>query len=804
MSGADAAAAPPRIRRVLLANRGEVVIRIAKTLRFMGIESVAVYTDADAGAPFTRATDAATCLGENRNYLNITEVVRAGKRMGCDAVHPGYGFLAENADFADAVVAAGMIFIGPTAESIRALGSKAEAKRLLQKDGSGVPVIPGYLAEPGSQSAIAPAAWAAKADEVGYPVLIKAAAGGGGKGMRVVRRKEDFLASYDAVITEAKGAFGDSTVLLERYFEDVRHIEVQIMGDQYGDVIHLFERECSIQRRHQKLLEECPAASLDISLRQRICDAAVRVGKAARYRNAGTVEFIVDAAKGEFFFLEVNTRLQVEHAVTELCTGVDIVSTQVLVAQGWRAVDAVAASRRRSDVYQGVLPAPSTVPLSSAVGFAIEARVYAEDDNFAPSIGTVTAVAESCDAEYHTTVAPGTSVGVHYDGLLTKVIAYSTSSRAAAIDALIAGLRNTVIFGVQQANRKALIRLLQHPLVVSGRMATNLIDKGAIDAAYLRASLSSKGLAGCATLSDAQRDCGLIAAAIACEAIAERNATERRPAGPWRQARRGWTNTRAGQATAPKLLIASHDQTMVFEVTPQYAHDASKIARSTVTLRQDAKDPSPPTDIRISVDWTAPMPSRLRPHPDSRGLKSVSVTHYDSNGAPVFMEAAVTQITKADGALWAADDATKPVLEIVHVHLFESGNSFSFGIVDRHAGNAMVSAPPTGSLLPANYGTQSMAAAAALAGEDGAAGPADAATAANVIAVRSPIPAKVVRVELPSGTAVKKDQVVVVLESMKMETKVAAPADGTLTVKVKAGDMVQGTKVLFEIATDPK
>ena len=319
-------------------------MRVARTLRFMGIETVAIFTDADAGAPFTRATDAAVPLGDNKGYLNIAAVVAAGKRSSCDAVHPGYGFLAENADFADAVTAAGMIFIGPTAASIRGLGSKSEAKRLLQTSNSGVPVIPGFLAAAGQT--LTPEEWKAKAAEVGYPVLIKAAAGGGGKGMRVVRSPDEFLGSFDAVLTEAKGAFGDSTVLLERYCENVRHIEVQILGDSHGNVLHLFERECSIQRRHQKLLEECPAASLPLELRARICDAAVKVGQAVRYQNAGTVEFIVDGEKGEFFFLEVNTRLQVEHAVTELCTGVDIVGAQVLIAGGAKVADAVAASRR--------------------------------------------------------------------------------------------------------------------------------------------------------------------------------------------------------------------------------------------------------------------------------------------------------------------------------------------------------------------------------------------------------------------------------------------------------------------------
>jgi propionyl-CoA carboxylase alpha chain len=410
------------IRKLLVANRGEIARRVFRTCEQLGIATAAVYEEADRNAPHVR--DAREAVNVS-SYLSIHAMVSAAQRVGASAIHPGYGFLAENADFAAACEAAGIVFVGPRADTIRAMGSKIEARKIAE--GLCIPVIPSD----------------------GYPLIVKAAAGGGGKGMRRVDRAEDLDEAVAAARGEAESAFGDGTLLVERYLEEARHIEVQFFGDGQGNVIDLFERECSLQRRHQKIIEESPAPGIDRQLRNALCDAAVKLGRALNYTGAGTVEFLL-ASTGEFYFLEVNTRIQVEHPVTEMVTGLDLVRMQIEVAEGQGiALDPVRAS-----------------------GHAIEARLYAEDPSsgFLPSTGTILAWRPPAGVRVESGIETGSVVGIAYDPLLAKIIAYGRD-REEAIRKLRHALEETLVHGVV-TNREYLIRVLEHPDFSTGRVHT--------------------------------------------------------------------------------------------------------------------------------------------------------------------------------------------------------------------------------------------------------------------------------------------------------------------------------------------
>ncbi len=441
---------------VLVANRGEIAVRVFRTLRAMGIRSVAVHSDADAGALHTRLADVAVPIGPApaaQSYLSIERVLDAAARTGAQAIHPGYGFLSENVDFARACAAAGIVFIGPPVEAIEAMADKIRAKQTVMA--AGVPVVPGRT-EPGMTDAQVTDAAVA----VGFPALLKPSAGGGGKGMRVVRSADELPEAIAAARREARGSFGDDTLLVERYVGNSRHIEVQVLGDAHGSVIHLGERECSLQRRHQKVIEEAPSPLLDTAMRASMGRAAVEAAKAVGYTGAGTVEFIVDADRPrDFFFLEMNTRLQVEHPVTEAITGLDLVEQQVRIAAGERL------PLDQSDV--------------SLDGHAIEARLYAEDParGFLPSAGTVLGLleADGPGIRVDSSLAVGTVVGSDYDPMLAKVVAWAPT-RETARARLVAALGRTAVLGVT-TNAAFLRALLTDPDVVAGRLDTGLIER---------------------------------------------------------------------------------------------------------------------------------------------------------------------------------------------------------------------------------------------------------------------------------------------------------------------------------------
>ena len=436
------------IRKILVANRGEIARRIFRTCRRMGIATVAVHSTPDADLPHAREGDEAVLLeGETsaETYLNIDAILAAAKKTGADAIHPGYGFLSENPDFARAVIDAGLVWIGPPPAAIAAMGSKLEAKRIATE--AGVPIIP--------SAELDGDAIEAAADRIGFPLMVKASAGGGGKGMRIVDSSKNLAEAIEGARREAEASFGDPTVFLEKYLDAPRHIEIQVFADSHGSVYSLFERECSIQRRHQKIIEESPSPAIDEATRRAMGEAAVKVTSAVGYESAGTVEFLFQ--DGEFFFLEMNTRLQVEHPVTEMVTGLDLVQLQIEVAEG----------------------RPLELDGLSIEGHAVEARLYAEDprNDYLPASGRFHRFhfPERDGLRVDSGIEDGSVVSVHYDPMIAKVIAASTT-REGAISLLTDALREARIHG-SVTNRALLIRILEHPEFVAGEIDVGFLDR---------------------------------------------------------------------------------------------------------------------------------------------------------------------------------------------------------------------------------------------------------------------------------------------------------------------------------------
>jgi len=484
-----------RFRTLLIANRGEIACRVIRTAKAMGLRTVAVYSEADRGAMHVAMADEAVLLGPARardSYLNIARVIEAARQTGAEAVHPGYGFLSESAEFAQACLDAGLVFVGPTAAMITAMGSKSGSKFLMEQ--AGVPLVPGYHGDAQDEATLANAA-----AQIGFPVLVKASAGGGGRGMRIVRAAAELAGAIVSAKREAKAAFGDDHVLIERYVQNPRHIEVQIIGDSHGNLLSLFERECTLQRRHQKVIEEAPSPTLNAAQRETVCAAARKAASAVDYVGAGTIEFVSDGR--DVFFIEMNTRLQVEHPVTELITGIDLVEWQLRVAFGEQ------------------LPlAQDQIRMN---GHAIEARLYAENPqkNFMPSVGEIrtwrlpdATGGLRIDAGYR----EGDAVSPYYDAMLAKVIAWAPD-RETAIERLNRGLEQSDIRGIV-SNAPFLSALITHPAV-----RANTIDTGFIER-ELAALTATSAVAG-----DLE-----FGAAVAAILDAEQTAAGSEPASPWR------------------------------------------------------------------------------------------------------------------------------------------------------------------------------------------------------------------------------------------------------------------------------
>jgi len=440
--------------KILIANRGEIAVRVIKACREMGIRPVAVYSEADARSLHVRLADEAVPIGPSpavESYLDMGRIIDAARRCGAEAIHPGYGFLAENADFARLCETEKIVFIGPNSAALALVGDKVRARQTMDK--AGVPTIPGMKSVSRS-----PEEFRAAARTLGYPVIVKASAGGGGKGMRIVSDEKALVPSLESGMREAKSAFGDDSVYLEKYIEEPRHVEIQVLADQHGGIVHLFERECSIQRRYQKILEETPSMALNPKLRAKMGETAVKAMRAAGYNNAGTVEFLLDR-DGRFYFLEVNARLQVEHPITESVTGIDLVRQQILIASGARL------SLRQGDLSQR--------------GHAIEGRIYAEDPraNFRPSSGRIAFLQEPAGpgVRFDSGIFVGWDVPVHYDPILAKLIVWA-EDREAACRKMTAALDGCVILGIH-TTVGFLRDVVGHPEFRAGRTTTAFIEK---------------------------------------------------------------------------------------------------------------------------------------------------------------------------------------------------------------------------------------------------------------------------------------------------------------------------------------
>jgi 3-methylcrotonyl-CoA carboxylase alpha subunit len=474
-----------RFRTLLVANRGEIACRVIRTARAMGLRTVAVYSEADRGAMHVGMADDAVLLGPARardSYLNVERVLEAARRTAAEAVHPGYGFLSENAEFAQACATAGLVFVGPTAEMMTAMGSKSGSKALMEK--AGVPLVPGYHGEAQDDATLTKAA-----EKIGFPVLVKASAGGGGRGMRIVRSAADLAEAIVSAKREAKAAFGDDRLLVEKYVDNPRHIEVQVIGDSHGNLVSLFERECTLQRRHQKVIEEAPSPTLNAAQRETVCGAARKAAAAVNYVGAGTIEFVSDGK--EVFFIEMNTRLQVEHPVTELITGIDLVEWQLRVAFGERL--------------------PLTQDQITMRGHAVEARVYAENPakNFMPSVGKIRtwrAPEERSGLRIDAGYRAGDTVSPYYDAMLAKVIAWGPT-REASIDRLNRGLSETDVRGVV-TNIPFLSALVTHERVRANKIDTGFIERElkALTPPQAAASELEMGAAVAAILGEEAKD----------------------------------------------------------------------------------------------------------------------------------------------------------------------------------------------------------------------------------------------------------------------------------------------------------
>ncbi|HEX7401490.1 MAG TPA: acetyl-CoA carboxylase biotin carboxylase subunit [candidate division Zixibacteria bacterium] len=446
------------IKKILVANRGEIAVRIINACKEMSIPSVAVFSTVDRNALHVQMADEAYCIGEPpplESYLNIDKIIQTAKESGADAIHPGYGFLAENPDFCARCEKDGIIFIGPNSKAMRLVGDKVASRQTMTQ--AKIPIIPGMM-----KSGKEVKGFKEAAEQIGYPVMIKASAGGGGKGMRIVRSSEELEKGLEAGMREAKSAFGDESVYLEKYIENPRHVEFQVLADNYGNIVHLCERECSIQRRHQKIVEETPSCAVDEKLRERMGEVAKQVIKVSGYNNAGTVEFLLDQNKN-FYFLEVNARLQVEHPITELVTGVDLVKQQINIASGEKL------SLKQEDIRQR--------------GHAIECRIYAEDpeNNFFPSSGKILFMKEPSGpgVRHDCGIYSGFTVSVYYDPILSKVVTWGETREDARKKMLLA-LSHYIIMGIKTPI-EFLRSIMNHPEFIAGNTQTNFIEKNMTD-----------------------------------------------------------------------------------------------------------------------------------------------------------------------------------------------------------------------------------------------------------------------------------------------------------------------------------
>ncbi|MFT7219489.1 MAG: propionyl-CoA carboxylase alpha chain [Candidatus Azotimanducaceae bacterium] len=675
------------VNTLLVANRGEIARRIMRTARDMGIVTVAVYADGDALAPFVLEADSAIALNGRTSaetYLVIDKIISAGERSGADAIHPGYGFLSENATFASAVIEAGITWVGPTPDVISAMGDKLSAKALMTK--AGVPTLPGIEIKPETDLSKA-------AESIGYPVLIKASAGGGGRGMRIVATESQLKEAVESAKREAKGAFGDDTVFLEKWLDHARHIEIQIMGDNHGNLVHCFERECSIQRRHQKIIEEAPSSAVTPKLRDAMGKAALDAAGSLGYSSAGTVEFMLSGE--DFYFLEVNARLQVEHPVTEAIIGRDLVREQIRIAEGERL------SFNQSDL--------------SINGHAIEARLCAEDpeNDFLPSPGRVVAWAPStvAHARYDSGIESGNLVAPEFDPMLVKVIVHAPTRREAAAR-LARALETTTIQGLT-TNRDFLTATLRHPEFLSGNTTTDFISRCTPQRAR---RLSQSELFEAATA-----------------VVIESQAINRASASVMNSVRSGWRNS-----TLPYEAITFSSKA----IQKEGADESAKESEETTTQK----------DLELNVKYRSRRDGKFKVRINDSDEMLVSV--FDAGRAHVDIE--------IDGARVMLGVLRDVALKNVTTWLVHSSRG-DLSLIEQPRYPALSNQEQPGGLV-------------------------------------APMPGVVLASEIEPGQFVNQGALLIVLEAMKMEHRITAPHDGTVTaVHVTVGDQVENDQLLVSL-----
>ena len=731
------------LRRLLVANRGEIARRVFRTASAMGISTVAVYSDGDADAPFVTDADLSVPLGgrtATESYLSIDKVIAAAVRSGADAVHPGYGFLSENANFATAVIEAGLIWVGPPPAAIAAMGDKLAAKETMVA--SGVPTLPSV---PVTDN-MSPDDLAAAASDVGYPLLVKASAGGGGKGMRIVGSASSLADAVAAAQREAAGAFGDDTVFLERYLPAPRHVEIQVLGDTHGNVVHCFERECSIQRRHQKVIEEAPSPAVTPALRERMCAAAVAAVSTIGYHSAGTVEFLLEGSgdDAEFWFLEVNTRLQVEHPVTEEITGLDLVREQIRVAAG------EPLGYEQADL--------------AINGHAVEARLYAEDprNGFLPATGTIElwVPASEPGARFDSGIEMGSVVGTEFDPMLAKVVMTAPTRTEAALG-LASALDRTRLGGVV-TNRDFLSAVLRSDEFLAGDTTTDFIDR-----------------TGLATASPPGRGLFLHAAASAVALVS--------------QARNRELTTALGFMTS-----GYRNSVMPDEVLPLTALDpaAGDVDVSVAYRRQrDRSYRLRVGPLRTDAPFAPPEDGEPQPSDGEADDGDDGGGDNGDEGLPDSSEFVVrphsiqihTIVDDMAGGVTDAPPAEQFDAELDVTVLNSSGSGMrGTWQISRRGHNWYVTGPLTGS--------------ATLRERSRFPDPDAEAVEGGLVA---PMPGKVLMVNVSEGDRVSAGQVLVVMEAMKMEHQIAAPADGGVSeVRAAVGDQVDNGELLVVITAD--
>jgi acetyl/propionyl-CoA carboxylase alpha subunit len=682
------------IRTVLVANRGEIAVRVIRACRKLGLATVAVFSDADANSLHVRLADQAVHLGASvprESYLDQEKIIAAAKRAGADAIHPGYGFLSENASFSARCKREGITFIGPTEQSINMMGSKREAKLLLAERDKSVPLIPGY--DGASQDV---AVLKREALRIGFPLLLKASAGGGGKGMKIVYEASALDEQLESAKREAKNAFGDDTLILERYIEGGRHIEFQVLGDNFGHVVHCFERECSVQRRYQKIIEETPSPLLDDAMRSTMGETAVAIARAISYSSAGTVEFIVDSKTREYFFLEVNTRIQVEHPITEAITGLDLVALQIQVADN------------RSLTELGITQASIT-----RTGHAIECRLCAEDPSrdFLPSTGRVSVFEISPELRCDTGIESGSDITIFYDSMIAKLIVHAPS-RGEAIAKMLRALRQSVVMGSLKTNQSFLIEALQHQAFLSGDYNTHFIPD------YFASNESRS-----AALSNSQLHRALIAASSFTFA-----------------ARREHHNSSSLLRNVPLSFSINTNppQLQLFQLGDAVHRVEYDIVRSQPYNRD-------PTEFRVTNVGSAPLalPLSVVLFGVAQGIVDLSI-----DGHRHRLRVSSTQ-------------------DSVYVHHPE------FGFVSLRRKSKL---------------------------EGGKQRDADTQTS-----YRSPLPGKVLKILVNAGEKVVSGQALLILESMKMESRISAVGNGVVEqVFVSEGQLVEADQVLVELERKKK